>query len=239
MAYSVTKLINKAYYLSQVVSRELQTVSGSQFTDGLDLLNALLEVKGSDIRLIPYFTRGSFFTVAGQEKYFQQNMVSIETLTFNLGQVQFPTTEIKRNVYFGGGRIENVNTLPFSWHYERVLDGMDIYLYFTPNAIYEMKYMAKFNLTDVTATTDLTTVYDLFYIEYLRYALAEYICSDWGINLPEQAALKFKEIRKKLMDLSPPDLSLRKMSSLNNSRSGQNGWAIINFSGGFMPPGWN
>ncbi len=238
MAYSVTKLITHAYYLSQVVSRNLQTVSGDQFSDGLDLLNALLEVKGSDVRLIPYFTRGEFLSTVdpsvGEQVFFIPNMVSIETLTFNLSNVQFSMTPVGRKDFFGGGRIEGIESLPFSYHAERVLGGMNIYPYFNTGQVLQMKYMAKFGLTDVTATTDLTTVYDLFYIEYLRYALAEYICSEWAVNFPEQAAKKYAEIRKKLMDVSPPDLKMQKMSTL---RSGQVGLTFgqINLSPGWLP----
>lgn len=232
MTYSVTQLITKAYYLSQVVSRELQTVSASQFSDGLDLLNALLEVKGSDIRLIPYFTFGNFNTVPGEWKYFIPNMVSLETLTFNLNNVVFPMQRVERKDFFGSGRIEHINSLPFSYHLERVLDGMEIYMYFTPGQVLNIKYSGKFGLTDVTAQTDLSTVYDLFYIEYLRYALAEYICSEWAVNFPEQAAMKYKEIRKKLMDVSPPDLRIQKSSSI--SKPGETlTWAQLNLS-----PAW-
>lgn len=235
MAYSVTKLITHSYYLSQVVSRNLQTVTGDQFSDGLDLLNALLEVKGSDVRLIPYFTRGEFLSdvpLVGEQVFFIPNMVSIETLTFNLSNVQFPMTPVPRKTFFGGGRIEFINSLPFSYHAERVLGGMNIYPYFNTGQVLQMKYTGKFGLTDVTATTDLTTVYDLFYIEYLRYALAEYICSEWAVNFPEQAAKKFAEIRKKLMDVSPPDLTMQKASTLRQG-SPLVTWGQINLS-----PSW-
>jgi hypothetical protein len=234
MTYSVTNLITKSYYLSQVVSRELQTVSGSQFSDGLDLLNALLEVKGSDVRLIPYFTFGNFNTIAGEWKYFIPNMLSLETLTFNLQNVVFPMKQVSRKDFFGTGRIEHVNSLPFSYHTERVLNGMEIYMYFTPGQILNIKYTGKFGLSDVTATTDLSTVYDLFYIEYLRYALAEYICSEWAVNFPEQAAMKYKEIRKKLMDVSPPDLTMQKASSISRNQPGVT-WAQVNLSPGWLP----
>jgi len=234
--YSVTKLINKSYYLSQVVSRQLQTVSGEQFIDGLDLLNALLEVKGSDVRLIPYFTRGEFLSTVdptvGEQVFFIPNMVSLETITFNLSRVQFSMTPVSRRDFFGGGRIEGVESLPFSYRAERVLGGMNIYVYFNCGQILQMKYMGKFNLTDVTATTDLATVYDLFYIEYLRYALAEYICSDWGVDMPAQAAAKLKEIRKKLMDISPADLNQIKSSTL------QQGAACLTFAQVNLSPGW-
>jgi len=54
MVYTARKLITKAYYLSQVISRSLQTVTAEQVTDGLELLNALIDFKRSDLRLIPY-----------------------------------------------------------------------------------------------------------------------------------------------------------------------------------------
>jgi|ERR1700685_38575 len=240
MSYTVTQLINRAYYLSQVVSRQLQTVSGDQFTDGLYLLNALLDVKGSDLRLIPYFTFGEFFTYINETtgewewKYFIPNMISLETLTFNLGNVVFPMQRISRIDFFGSGRIEHVNSLPFSYHTERVLGGMEIYMYFSPGQVLPIKYTGKFGLMDVTATTDLSLTYDLYYIEYLRYALAEYICSEWAINMPEQAAMKFKEIRKKLMDISPADLKINKSSTLQTNQPSIT-WAFVGLGNGWLP----
>lgn len=236
MTYPVTELINRAYYLSQVVSRELQTVSSPQFTDGLYLLNALLDVKSSDLYLIPYFTRGNFSTIVGEGLYFIPNLIMLETLTFNIGSVQFPMQRISREDYFGSGKIDNVNALPFSYHTERTLGGMNIYLYFKPGQILLMKYTGKLSLTDVTATTDLSQYYDLYYIEYLRYALAEYICSEWAVNMPAQAARKHQEIRNKLMAISPPDLKINKASTLQQGAYGVS-WAQLNLSPGWSPVG--
>ena len=234
MSYTVTQLINRAYYLSQVVSRQLQTVSGEQFEDGLYLLNALLDVKGSDLRLIPYFTFGNFDTIANQWKYFIPNMISVETMTFNLGNTIFSMIRVERKDFFGSGRIEHVNSLPFSYHTERVLGGMDIYMYFDPGQILNIKYTGKFSLTDVTATTDLSLYYDLYYIEYLRYALAEYICSEWAVNMPEQAAMKLRQIVKKLKDISPADLTIQKASTLIVGQMGVT-WAQVSLSPGWLP----
>ena len=238
MPYSVTQLITRAYYLSQVVARDLQTVSGSQLTDGLYLLNAILEAKGSDVRLIPYFTRGEFLTTLNPETGFWNylykipNMVSLETLTFNIGPIQFPMQRISRVNYFATSKIDNVQALPFSYHTERQLDAMWIYLYFAPGQQLPMRYTGKFTLTDVTATTDLTQYYDLYYIEYLRHALCEYICNEWAVEMPSGAAKKFAEIRKKLMDVSPPDLSTMKGSTL------QKGGPLITFGQVNISPAW-
>lgn len=232
MAYTARQLITKSYYLSQIVARGLQTVSGEQIADGLDLLNALLAVKGSDVRLIPYFRRDSFPTIAGTEEYYRPNLLQIEAITFNLGDVRFPMTEMSRRDFFNTPRIDNIQSLPFSWRQERELGGTRIYLYFEPNAVYTVKLSGKFGLTSVALDDDLELTYDGFYIEYLRYALAEYICQDYGNTFPEGSQLKMREIVKKLIDVSPPDLSLRKVSYFTG-KGGVLDWQQVNVGQGW------
>ncbi|MGL6123754.1 MAG: hypothetical protein ACRC1W_12220 [Shewanella sp.] len=234
MAYTGLQLITKAYYLSQVVSRELQTVSGVQVSDGLELLNALLDVKGSDLRLIPYYQRYDFPTVAGQEEYFIENLLAVDAMTFNLGDVRFPMQDMTRYEYFGTPRVDNVNSLPFSYRCERELGGLRIFMYFPPNAVYTVKLSGKFGLTQVTLMQDMSLTYDLYYLEYLRFALAEYICLDYGQTFPQPAKMKLEEMRKKLLDTSPKDLSLRKLNYFYDARGGLT-WQQINIGGGYTP----
>jgi hypothetical protein len=230
MAYTALQLINRAYYLSQVVGREVQTVSGTQVTDGLYLLNALLDVKGSDLRLIPYFQEYIFNSVAGQEEYFVPNLLYVDSMTFNIGTVRYAMADLTRKQYFATARVDNITSLPFSYRVERALGGANVFLYFLPSQAFVMKIWGKFGLSEVTLETDLSLIYDLYYIEYLRYALAEYICCEWGTTFPDQAKAKYMEIRKKLMDISPPDLSVRKQSYF--SRGPFIDWQSANI------PGW-
>ncbi len=224
------ELINKSFYLSQIVSRQLQTVQGYQQQDGLYLLNALLDVKGSDLRLIPYYKETIFNSVQGQETYYLPDLLSAESMTFNIGDVRFPMRSMTRDEYFGLGRIDGIQSLPFSYHLERTLGGSNVYVYYVPQAEYVMKIWGKVGLTEVTLETNLSAVYDTFYIEYLRFALAEYICIDYAENFPEQAAKKYAEIRKKLMDTSPPDLKLRKVNTLG--KHDVFNWGLVSI------PGW-
>ena len=230
MAYTALTLITRSYYLSQIVSRNLQTVTGDQITDGLYLLNALLDIKGSDIRLIPYYTEYFFNSVQGQEEYFVPNLLGVDSLTFNIGTVRYPMRQLSRDEYFSTGRIDNIQSLPFSYRVERCLDGANVFLYFVPADIYQMKLWGKFGLADVTLDTDLSTIYDGFYIEYLRYALGEYICCEYGITFPNESMRKYDEIRKKLMDTSPADLKTQKRSYF--SRGPVFDWQMVNI------PGW-
>lgn len=230
MAYTALQLINRAYYLSQVVSRSLQTVEGEQVTDGLYLLNALLDIKASDLHLIPYFNEYDFNSAQGVESYFVPNLVYADSVTFNIGPVRYSMIDMTRKGYFSTPRIDNVQSLPFSYRIERKLNGAQIYLYFVPADVYQMKIWGKFGLTDVELTTDLSLTYDGFYIEYLRYALAEYICSEWGSSFPDEAKAKYAEIRKKLMMISPADLSIQKRTYF--SRQPALDWQLVNI------PGW-
>jgi hypothetical protein len=88
---------------------------------------------------------------------------------------------------------------------------------------------AKIFLNNVSLGTDLTNIstilpytfletsnsgYDTSYIEYLRYALAEYMCSELGILFNPQSAAILRKYERKLMYMSPPDLTINKSSIL-------------------------
>lgn len=233
MAYTALTLITRSYYLSQIVSRELQTVTGSQITNGLLLLNSLLAFKSTDLRLIPYFERRTFNTIAGTEEYFRPNLLEVDAITFNIGDVRYSMTEKTRDEYFAVARVDNIQSLPFCYRVERELGGARIYLYYVPQAVYAVKLSGKFGFTPVTLETDLETVFDGFFIEFLRFALADYICMDYGATLPDAARAKFEEIEKKLLDVSPPDLSISNENYFD--RGCGIDWQTANLSEGYWP----
>lgn len=234
MAYTALQLITRAYYLSQVVSRGLETPTGSQIEDGLYLLNAFLDFKGTDIRQIPYYTEYFFTAVQGQEKYFVPNLLDLDTLVFNIGSVRYPMNNLTRKQYWAGPRVDDIQSLPFSYRVERCFGGSDIYLYFLPQDNYVMTAWGKFGLTDVTLTTDLSLIYDTFYIEYLRYSLAEYICCEWGTSFPDGCQRKLNEMVKKMMDVEPKDMLCNKQSYFTSNVGGID-WQAVNLYKGFWP----
>lgn len=234
MAVTAQTLITRSWYLSGIVARNAQSVSGDQITDGLTLLNALLDWKSVDTALIPYWTYNtSYSTIAGIETYFIANCLAIESVTFNIDVVRYGMENVSRRTYFGSTRVDNVSTLPFNWYFNRSEGGGTLYLYFIPAAIYPLKIMGKFGFTDVTLTTDLTTVYDGSYIEYLRYALAEYMCSEYGVIFNPQSEKLLRRLEHQLLDVSPPDLSIQKASILSDY-PGLN-WGDINIGHGYRP----
>lgn len=231
MSYSVRKLITKSWYLSGIVGRSLNTVSGEQINDGLDLLNELLAFKTANNRLIPYFKPYQFNAIIGHESYFIPNLISIETITFNLQTVRFPMSNQSRKPYFGSGRVDGITSLPYSWHLEREKGGAVLYMYFLPQDTYPIKIVGKFSLAQVVLTEDLSATLDLFYISYLRYALAGYMCEDYGLSTPPETQMKLNEYEAIITDISPIDLSTQKLSTLQNGPNMN--WAYVNF------PGWS
>lgn len=233
MSYLAGELVTRAWYLSGIVARNLQQVSGDQMQDGLKLLNFLLGFKASDLDLIPYWTRDTLALTQGTEMYFVENLYAIETMTFNIGTVRYSMIPYQRKTYFGSGRVDDIQSLPFQYHVERVEGGSNVYVYFTPNQSYTANYSGKFALTEVTLVTDLQTVYDNFYIEYLRHALAQYMCNEYNTVFQPGPAAKLAEIVSKLQTVSPKDLTTSKISTLRH-RTGLN-WGDINIGVGYRP----
>jgi hypothetical protein len=248
MPYTAQQLVTRAWYLSGIVARNLQVDTGDQSNDGLYLLNALLDFKQIETDLIPYWQYIELPLVAGQEFYFLPYVAALESVTFNIDVVRYPMDYVTRRNYYGSARVDNITSLPFSWNYNRSLGGGNLAMYFKPDTNYIMKAMAKIFLVDVTLGTDLTNIseatpytfinssnqgLDTGYIEYLRYALAEYMASEYGIIFNPQSAQILKRMQRKLMYISPPDLSMIKTTIL--TADGSPGW---NYGDVSLGRGW-
>ncbi len=236
MAYTVLKLITNAYYITGIVSRELETVSGSQFEDGLDSLNDIIMEKTSEKGMIPYFTTFDFDSIIGVEEYYIENLIEVSTLVFFLSSVRYQMIPIDRDAYFGLPRAENVESLPFNYHVEREFGGARIFLYFKPQQAYPMKLWGKFRLAEVSLNQDLSLTLDRFYISYLKYKLAERICIDFQYTVPPDVIRQLEELEMTISKRSGPlDLKMKKISTLNNVAYGLN-YAQANLGKGWSVP---
>jgi hypothetical protein len=165
-----------------------------------------------------------------------------------------------RTNYFGSSRVDNIYTLPFSWNYERGVGGGTFSTYFIPDQPYVMKMKVKLFLVDVNLQTDLQDVtasftnpysipnyttytflnnsiqgYDQAYVEYLRYALARFMASEYGVEFNPQSERIYQSYVRKLMYMDPPDLSMKKTTVLAaNQLTGYN-WADCNIGHGWRP----
>ncbi len=234
MSETVTELVTKSWFLSGIVPKTNATVTGSELTEGIELLNALLAFKTAGQRGIPYFREYEFPAVVNDGEYFVENLIFAETLTFNIGEIRYRTYPTGRREYFGSDRAENISSLPFQWHWERVLNGSNVYLYFKPDQNYPIKIWGKFSFDSVERNQDLSLTFDGFYREYLRYELAKMMCDDNDINFSSGKMKTLETYRSKIIDISPMDMSMQKFSTLQVN-NGPN-WGSINLSNGWFPP---
>lgn len=235
MAYNVQKLVTNSFYLSTVRSRTFQTVSAADVADGVDMLNEILAFQSINKRLVPFYSRKDDLVLQiGVEKYFLENVIEIDTFTFNLdGDVRYPSQVVDRTKYFSNGRPNNVQALPFIWHQERVLNGTDLYVYFLPNQEYTTNLTVKYGLTQVTQFTDLLDYYEMGYIRYLRYKLAQAICQDYGVEFAQDSVKVLESLEHDLQWVSAPDLTLNVMNTMGGEYCFD--WQTANLTNGWRP----
>lgn len=236
MVYTVEKLVNNAYNMAGIVSRDFETMEGSQLLDGIDALNDLLGDVTVDTGLIPYFRSHDFQGIQGVERYFIDNLVEVSTLVFFLDQVRYQMFPVDRDAYFGSPRAQNIQSLPFNYNVEKEYGGASIYMYFLPNQNYTFQLWGKFRLSEVTSGAfDLSTVYDRFYIDYLKFALCNRLCINYSYPMPDQALAQYKILEKGINKLSGPlDVRLKTISTLDNAGFTIS-YAQVNIGKGFYP----
>lgn len=234
MSYSVNKLITSAFYLSKVRSQDFQNVGGEDISVGLDLLNEVLSETSINTKMIPYFSSVTIPAVIGQEKYFIENLVEPFSLTFNDTTIRYATTQLSMREFHSTTRIDGVIALPFDVTFTLSLGGCDMYVQFLPADTYPFIIWGKFALSLITMgqlPQDLLATYDMFYIRYLRYLLAQEICNYYGVSFNAELKAVSDRIAANLNDKNPIDLTTRKLN-LYDDKNAIN-WAQVNLGKGF------
>lgn len=220
MAYTTLKLITNAYYESGIVSRQFETVTGQQSIDGLGFLNDLLADKTVEDNMIPYYQEYQFNAVVGQEKYFIEDLINIDTFTFYIDSVRFSTQNQGRRTYFGNSRADDIRALPGAWHLEREFGGASIYIYFKPDQAYPLTVWGQFRLTEVAINQDLSLTLDRFYINYLKFDLANRLCAEYNFTPPPTVITALNKYEGAISKKSGPlDLHMIKLSGLRQRGS--------------------
>lgn len=234
MALLTSSLITEAYYLSSIVSRDFENVTGSQTTDGLRLLNEVIADRTIDHSTIPYTDKLTMNAVNGQSVYFIQNLIDLEVFVFYINGLRFQTINQKRKEFFGSFRQVDINSLPFNWHVERKLGGANLFLYFVPDTNFPLELWGQFRLGSVTLFQDLSLTLDLFYTNFLTYLLAERLCQFNSFNVPPDIAKQLEKYYEWISNnTNVMDLRTEKYSSL--SGGGTINYAIANLSSGWIP----
>ena len=239
MAYSANKLITTAFYLSSVRSKDFMNVGGDDISVGLDLLNKVLAGASANTRMIPYYKEYETPALIGVEKYFIPGLVEPLSMTFNMGPVRFSTSRITRQKYHGTSRIDGVISLPTTCSFERRLNGSDMYVQFLPADNYPFKIWGKFALDSITfggehgLDSDLSLVYDLWYIDYLENLLAKRLCSFYGQPMNPEIQNTLNTIAANINDMNPLDMSSGKINRYDDTPVFN--WITEQLSNGYIP----
>lgn len=207
---TANQLITDAYHLSGIVSIDFELPAGSQITEGLRLLNGILDESSLDSVLIPYYTHLEFNTIVDQEIYEIPNLVELTSLTFNINNVRFPMVRDSLNRYNATGRVDNIFSLPFHYYVEKSLNASKIYLYFIPNEVYVMRITGKFSIADLALGDDVSLFYAPYYTKWLTYRLAAELCELYGRNLNPQALARLNNLERRLNKMVGADLTIDK-----------------------------
>jgi hypothetical protein len=220
MAITAQELIVKSYYLSNVVSRDLDTITSSQIYNGLDLLNSILAMKTAKSADIPFYQAYPFIADIGIEEYQINGLVEPQILTFlydvnNTGTpVRFPMSQRTREQYKAYLRPNNIPSLPYQWFSERNNAGSLLSIYFPPDKAYPFTLTGKFSLYPVNLNQDLTIPFGpsngfpQYFIEYLRYELANMVAQDNGMGLNPEQKETLKDYRCRIRNVGPEDLTI-------------------------------
>lgn len=209
MSYTARKLITEAYYASGIRSREFQTIEGSLISEGLSLLNDFLAVTTAQQSKKPYIQTKVFNCVIGQEKYEIEGLIYAETISFYIADnLRLPVRILGRQDYFGSAKVTDLNTIPYNCNIERVLNGSEVYFYPLPDKTYKIEITGFFSLDFIeNLSLDLTTVYDMYYIVYLKHNLIKNICMSEAIQTPPETIEYISQLDNAVAKIAMIDLN--------------------------------
>ncbi len=238
MTTNVLQAINRAYNASGINPRGYKTLLPEQVQLGLELFNVILSDKTYDTSLLLYWEKIDGVFAVGQSVYFIERLISVETLTFFLGDgsVRMPTQAFGLDAFMGSARAENTESLPFTYYPNKVKNGTDLYVYFTPDQPYPYQLWGQFELSSVTLFEDLSSKFDATYIELLILQLADRLCIHSNFTVPMSITIQLAKYNKQIgLNGTIQDMSCKSTSSF--SRRNYVNWSQVNIGGAYTPGG--
>jgi hypothetical protein len=236
MAITANNLITQAYYLADIVGIDYETLTGSQASVGLQLLNGIIGEVALDAILIPYFTHQSFNTAYGQETYVVNNLIEVSTMTYNLdSDVRYSLTRESINRYFGWARVNNLISLPQIYTVEREHNASKIYMYPIPDKVYQVNITGKFMLADVQFNDVLTNTYDVFYLKWLKYRLAYELDLLNGMDVNPKVQEQLANLERRVNKLVGTDLLTNKFQMISHRPGRGDAYLQANFPSAWWP----
>ena len=230
----VSQLITRAWFYTGIVQRESQTADDTQSEDGLIEFNSLLTKFNINGGVIPYLKHVDLPLITGQQIYEVPNLRRVDVLAYNLGDVRYALRGDNKNNYFGSVRVNNINSLPYQYYTENYVGGTRIYLYFLPIENLVLNITGIYGFPKVIFSTELDTVMDGFFQDYLVFKLAKRLCDFYLAPTPKGVQDELDDYEDNIEGLNPVDLTCN-VKNMYSSSSGNNFWTWVNFNRGWIP----
>lgn len=206
--YTVRQLVSESYYLTNIVARDNEVVSGTQSALGLLLLNTIIDFSRTDKQIIPFWENKSYSTATGVSKYYIKNLSSIENITYLNGSEIIPLRMLNSSEYYDSTLSTNNTGDTGAYYAERLSGGTNIILVNTPASDSTMYIHGKFACIELEFTSNLLDYFELGYIEYLTYKLADSICIRNNIETPVNILKSISDYRAIISSSSVANLTM-------------------------------
>ena len=228
MVTTVSEVISNAWYKSGFQPAD-SAPGGAEINIGFRELKRAMAAQEVTNETRPFLTNATVQTIAGQESYLVPGLLSIESLSFNDGDIRYYLERVTEDEYFSFSRVDNIKSLPYKYYAKRtppalvdgahVESGTEIYLYFEPNKVYTLNIVGKYSDATITLNTDLELTYPLWMIDYFELLLAKRLCQYYAMQCPPTILDDLADLKQKIKELSiSPELK-RSISYLSSNSS--------------------
>lgn len=248
MAYPIRQLIIEAYYLSGLVSRETETVSGEELEEGRHYLNIILSnntINGERI-IYSQSTKGTL-NISSNTIYVPK-LFCVQTITLYNGNIRYPLTRLDRDQFYGTSSIHALESIPVYYHEELSIlpldltenqptEGMRINVYPCANTNYEYVIHGKFGFDEIkpeNLSDDALKLWAYYYINYLTLSLAKRLNATTDIAFPVATQELLKSVEQELCSKNTKDYSMKIMNPFGFNES-SSCFPLVNLGTGYIP----
>lgn len=222
---TTNKLIQGAFTLCGKFAND-KNLSGPNFSQGLEVLNSLLDFYSASSDLIGYYKTIEFPLVISQKEYIISRDISLNPdvifdqcilplhVQLNLSSVRYPV-EIVPDIYdYNISRYDNVTTIPWRVYFQNSPGATTLDFIVFPSSDFTCKLKGKFALTYLEENENITTLPNYYHL-FLKFALGRmlskhYIGSAWP---PENEAM-YKELLDSVTSANDMSLAANTGASL-------------------------
>lgn len=191
MPKSVKRIIERAYKIAGLYRID-RILEGSRQQEALDILNDLLAGFADNNSKIAFYDTLSFPVIANQDQYIfapsagdvvSNRLMELKYVLLKTTNILYPVKVMTDKAYYTVRRSDTIQRRPRGCFLQNAVGKSILTFISKPDIDYDCEIKAKFILSEVNLTSDLSEV-PAYYVNYLEYLLAreltmEYMPNNW------------------------------------------------------------